>query len=69
LTRVPRGYPADHQYAVDLRRKDFVSLVEIAERQVLAANFPQALASIYRALLPLNVFLCGALELPGGAPR
>ena len=69
LTRVPSGYPADHQYAVDLRRKDFVSLVEIAERQVLAANFPQALASIYRALLPLNVFLCGALELPGGAPR
>ncbi|MCA1819844.1 MAG: DUF2461 domain-containing protein [Halobacteriales archaeon] len=61
LQRVPRGYPADHPLAEDLRRKDFVAVAALSDKDVTAPDFVKRFAAACRTLAPLNAFLAKAV--------
>ena len=64
LKRPPAGFAADHPLIDDLKRKDFIAVATLGERDVTRADFDERLARDFRVATPLVSFLCGALELP-----
>jgi uncharacterized protein (TIGR02453 family) len=64
LKRAPAGYDPDHPLIDDLKRKDFVAVVELSEKTVTSTGFPEELARCYAASAPLMRFLCGAAGVP-----
>jgi uncharacterized protein (TIGR02453 family) len=62
--RVPAGYPADHPYADDLRRKDFYASHHFSDVEVTGKGFPKAFLAACEELNPLNVFLAKATGVP-----
>jgi len=64
LSRPPKGFPADHPFIEDLKRKDFVAGAEFSNEQALAPDFPKRLANEYKKMLPLLEFLAFATRLP-----
>ena len=60
LKRPPRGYPADHPAIEDLKRKDFIGVTHLADKDVTGPGFDAALAGTFRALAPLVRWLCEA---------
>jgi uncharacterized protein (TIGR02453 family) len=64
LKRPPRGFPADHPLMEDLKRTDFVGLCQLTERNVLARNYLERVASAFAASRPFMRFLCDALRVP-----
>jgi uncharacterized protein (TIGR02453 family) len=62
--RVPVGYPADHRYADDLRRKDFFSGHPFSDAEVSATGFGATFERACRDLNPLNAFLATAIGVP-----
>ncbi len=64
LARSPHGFPEDHRYAEDLRRKDFVSSIEFSDQQVCDSAFLQDFVSACKSLSPLMKFLTLAVGLP-----
>jgi len=64
LKRPPRGFPADHPLAEDLKRTDFVAVSELTEQDVLDERFPDRVATTFSAGRPLMRFLCKALKVP-----
>jgi uncharacterized protein (TIGR02453 family) len=63
LKRVPRGFPADHPLAEDLKRKSYTGLAKLTQREATSADFPQKLGRLYQAGAPLVKFLCQALDV------
>jgi uncharacterized protein (TIGR02453 family) len=61
LKRPPAGYDPDHPLIDDLKRKDFVAVVELDEKTVTSAGFPEELARAFQASAPLMRFLCEAV--------
>ncbi len=61
LKRVPREYPKDHPLGDDLRRKDFIAVTDITQKDVLAADFVDRVALACRDGAPLMEFLCEAV--------
>lgn len=64
LVRVPKGYPADHPYAADLRRKDFIASCELSDDAILSKGFVRDVTRRFEAAEPLMRFLCGAVGVP-----
>jgi uncharacterized protein (TIGR02453 family) len=64
LKRPPRGFPADHPHAEDLKRTDFIGLEDLSEQDVLAKKFLDRVAASFAAGQPLMRFLCDALKVP-----
>lgn len=64
LRSVPRGYPADHKCAEDLKRKDFVGLRNLAEADVLSEEFLATVTDSFAASRLFLRFLCEALRVP-----
>jgi uncharacterized protein (TIGR02453 family) len=64
LKSAPRGYDPDHPLIEDLKRTDFVGLHALSEQDVLAADFPDAVAASFAASRPFMRFLCDALKVP-----
>jgi uncharacterized protein (TIGR02453 family) len=64
LKRVPPWADREHPLADDLRRKDFFGSTRLSEGDVVASGFVDEYARICRELVPLQQFLCDALELP-----
>jgi uncharacterized protein (TIGR02453 family) len=64
LKRVPAGFPPDHPFADDLRRKEFHRVIPLTRREVLAPDFPRTVVAAARKLEPLLAFLAGPLGLP-----
>lgn len=64
LKTVPRGYAKDHPLADDLRRKDFVAVRHLDEKQVLDDGFLEATATAFAASRPWMRFLCRAAVIP-----
>jgi uncharacterized protein (TIGR02453 family) len=64
LKRPPAGYDPEHPAIDDLKRKDFVAVSPLAERDVTARAFPDRLAERWRAASPFMRFLCRALDVP-----
>ena len=64
LTRMPRGFPADHPAADLLRFQSFTASRTLAGPESLDRRLPATLARDYAALLPLVRWLNAALGLP-----
>jgi uncharacterized protein (TIGR02453 family) len=64
LARVPKGLPADHPHAEDLRRKDFVACLPLTDKQVTGPRFMEGFVAGCKAMAPLNAFLADALDVP-----
>ena len=63
LKRAPRGYPPEHPYLEDLKRKDFIAVTEFGFDAAADAGFADRVAADFAAARPFMAFLCEALEL------
>lgn len=64
LQRAPRGFDPEHPLVEDLKRKDFIAVAKLSERDALAPDFLKTFQATCKAGGALVSFLCGALELP-----
>lgn len=64
LQRVPAGYDRDHPFADDLKRKDFIGVVEIPDRSVSSPDFVRSYAEMCRDARRFMRFLCDAVGVP-----
>jgi uncharacterized protein (DUF2461 family) len=63
LMRPPRGFDPHHRFIDDIKRKDFVASVGLAEVQVCGTSFMRDFAAACRSMLPLVEFTTRALGL------
>lgn len=63
LKSAPRGYAKDHPLIKDLRRKDFIAIAKISEKEVISKNLFPLVAERFAQASPLMSYLCKALEL------
>ena len=63
LKRSPRGYPAEHPYGQDLKRKDFIAVAGFDFEAAADAAFADRVAADFAAAKPFMTFLCKALNL------
>lgn len=63
LTRVPRGYPADHELIDDLKRKNFVAIAPIDDDVVTGTQLLKSVTTGLAGCAPLIDYLCAALDL------
>jgi uncharacterized protein (TIGR02453 family) len=63
LQRIPRGFPADHPLAEDLKRQSFVGSTPLEDATVLGPNLRRSIASALAGLAPLVDYLCASLDL------
>jgi uncharacterized protein (TIGR02453 family) len=64
LRRVPPGFPQDHPFAEDLRRKSFVASNSWSDGVVASSGFPTKFLAECRRLDPLNRFLAASILVP-----
>jgi uncharacterized protein (TIGR02453 family) len=64
LARAPRGYDPEHPLIEDLKRKDFVAVAGLTERDVIGADFLERFIGLCRDGAPLVRFLCRAIGVP-----
>lgn len=64
LARPPRGFDPDHPLIEDLKRKDFIGVVELEESFATSADLPRRLGKVFGAGTPFMRFLCEALAAP-----
>jgi uncharacterized protein (TIGR02453 family) len=64
LKRVPPWANREHEFADDLRRKDFFGWARLSQSDVVAPGFVDEYARLCRAAAPLMQFLCDALAVP-----
>jgi hypothetical protein len=57
MTRVPRGYPADHPAAAFLKHRQFYGGAEFPASLAYSREFYPTLLSTFKALMPLVRFL------------
>lgn len=63
LTRVPRGYDADHPLIDDLKRKNFAAGATFSNAIATSPELLPHIASTFKGIAPLNDYLCAALDL------
>jgi uncharacterized protein (TIGR02453 family) len=63
LIRAPKGYPPDHLYIEDLKRKDFIAISEFPVDRIRTSEFADEVAACYATAKPLMKFLCSSLAL------
>jgi uncharacterized protein (TIGR02453 family) len=63
LKRAPAGFDAKHPFVDDLRRKDFYSLMEFTEEDVVASDFLDRFTNCCERVAPLIEFQTKALGL------
>lgn len=64
LTRPPRGFDPEHPLIEDIKRKDFIGVTRLTQKQALAPDFLDTFSETCRAGAPLVRWLCGALDVP-----
>ena len=60
LTRVPRGFAADHPAANELKRKDFVAMDSLSYADVVGGDLVERTTRAFESAVPLMQFLCDA---------
>lgn len=63
LKRPPKGFDPEHALVEDLKRKDFIAIGQLTQKQVTSANFQVEFAKMCRTGALFMKFLCDALEL------
>jgi uncharacterized protein (TIGR02453 family) len=64
LARAPKGFDPEHPLIEDLKRKDFIAVRKLADKDVLRGDFPRVLATLFQSSSGLNAFISAALGLP-----
>ncbi len=64
LKRIPRGYPADHAFADDLRRKDFIAIAELPTDWLSHDDLADRVIDRFAGATPLLRFLSHAVGAP-----
>lgn len=64
LKRPPRGFPAEHRYIEDLKRKDFIGIRRMVPERAGSGGLADEVATMFAAGKGLMRFLCRSLELP-----
>lgn len=64
LKRPPAGVEADHPLVEDLKRKDFIILGDLSEKEVCAPDFPKVFADKCRSTATFVKFLSQAVGQP-----
>lgn len=64
LKRAPAGYDPEHPLIEDLRRKDYICVAMLSEKDVCAPGFVDEFARMCREAAPLVRFLCSVLDVP-----
>jgi uncharacterized protein (TIGR02453 family) len=64
LKRAPSGYDPEHALIEDLKRKDFICVASLTEKEVCAQGFVEEFAAMCRRAVPLVRFLCTAIDAP-----
>jgi len=62
LAREPKGYAKDHPAIEYLKLKSFVVAAELSDREITSKDFQKKAKEIFKAMLPLNLFLQRALD-------
>jgi uncharacterized protein (DUF2461 family) len=62
--RPPAGFDAAHPLIDDLRRKDFVAVADLNEKDATKSGFLDEFTRSCRDGTPLMKWLCAALEVP-----
>jgi uncharacterized protein (TIGR02453 family) len=63
LMRPPQGFPAAHRYVDDLKRKDFIAIAPLKDRELQTPALAETLTGLLRRTAPLMAFLCAAIDL------
>ena len=63
LKRVPTGFDADHEFAEDLKRRDYFGRAELSEQDATTPGFLDRYTALCEAAMPLMIFICDALKL------
>ncbi len=64
LIRAPVGFSVDHPLIEDLRRKDFIAVVQLSEDDLTSNDFLDRFSALCRTAAPYQSWLCGALGVP-----
>lgn len=64
MKRMPPGCDINHPFADDLKRKDFITVTNFTENQVVAPDFLNAVTRACQAAAPFMEFLTKASGLP-----
>lgn len=62
LAREPKGYPKDHPAIEYLKLKSFTVSTVLTDKEIMSKNFQKNAKEIFKAMLPLNLFLQRALD-------
>ena len=63
LVRPPRGFDAEHPLIVDLKRKDFIALMNFDDAEINAPGFISFAMRHFRQTIPLVSYLCMAVDV------
>ncbi len=63
LSRMPKGYEADHPHAALLKHKTFAVVRPLSRNEILAPGFEELILQTYREMLPFRRYLNRALEV------
>ena len=63
LVRMPRGFPADFEFADDLRRKNFVAVRALDDDLMTGPRLLKTLGRDLAGLAPFADYLCAAMDL------
>ena len=63
LTRMPRGFPADFEFADDLRRKNYAAYRALDEDVMVGPRLLRTLETDLKSLGPFVDYLCAGLDL------
>jgi len=64
LVRPPKGFDPEHPAIEDLKRKDFIAVTSITQKQVTSPGFVDEFAGLCRTGSPLVKFICEAIGQP-----
>ena len=64
LKRPPRSFDLDHPCIEDIKRKDFLGVLDLPRADMSLPKLPNQVAKAFAAGTPLMKFLCNALGLP-----
>ena len=63
LKTAPKGFDVEHPLIEDLRRKDFMGISRVTQKEIGSADFLKLATARFRAAKPLMAFLCEALDV------
>lgn len=64
LKTAPRGFPKDHKYIEDLRRKSFIGVKDLSQKEVLKKDFAKDVSKSFATAKPFIRFLCQETGVP-----